>query len=131
MNMREIENLMGLILIGIVVAWLVFIFIFVAESAANKGRSTTGWCVLSLFLSPVVVLILLHVIGETHEFYRERLRQKELIRIELHRQIAAADDPDEEIEDLIEHPYHANVFYDKSEPCNWFAFKGIVVYSYP
>lgn len=30
-----------------------------------------------------------------------RLRQEELMRIELHRQIAAADDPDEEIEDLI------------------------------
>lgn len=101
MSMHAIENLMGLILIGIIVAWLVFIFIFVAESAANKGRSTTGWCVLSLFLSPIVVLILLHVIGETREFYRERLTQEELMRLELQRKIAAADDPDEEIEDLI------------------------------
>lgn len=101
MSMRGIENLMGLILIGIIVAWLVFIFIFVAESAANKGRSTTGWCVLSLFLSPVVVLILLHVIGETREFYRERLTQEELMRLELRRRIAISKDPDEEIEDLI------------------------------
>lgn len=45
--MNGIENIAGLLLLAIVVAWLVFVFIFVAESAANKGRSTTGWCVLS------------------------------------------------------------------------------------
>ncbi len=101
MSMHEIENLVGFMFVAIVVAWLVFIFVFVTESATNKGRSTTGWCVLSLFVSPFVVLILLHVIGETREFYRERLRQEELMRIELHRQIAAAADPDEEIEYLI------------------------------
>jgi hypothetical protein len=98
--MNGIENIAGLLLLAIVVAWLVFVFIFVAESAANKGRSTTGWCVLSLFVSPVV-LILLHLLGETREFYRERLTQEELMRLELHCKIAKAADPDEEIEELI------------------------------
>ena len=101
MSLHAIENLMGLILIGIIVAWLVFIFIFVAESAANKGRSTTGWCILSLFVSPIVVLILLHVLGETREFYRERLMQEELMRLELRRRVTTSRDPDEEIDDLI------------------------------
>ena len=99
--MNGIENIAGLLLLAIVVAWLVFVFIFVAESAANKGRSTTGWCVLSLFVTPVAVLILLHLLGETREFYRERLTQEELMRLELHRKIAKAADPDEEIEELI------------------------------
>ena len=99
--MNGIENIAGLLLLAIIVAWLVFVFIFVAESAANKGRSTTGWCVLSLFVSPVVVLILLHLLGETREFCRERLTQEELMRLKLHRKIAKAADPDEEIEDLI------------------------------
>lgn len=98
--MHGIENIAGLLLLAIIVAWIVFIFIFVAESAANKGRSTTGWCVLSLFLSPIVVLILLHVLGETREFYRERLTQEELMRLELRRRITTSKDLDEEIEDL-------------------------------
>ena len=99
--MNGIENIAGLLLLVIIVAWVVFIFVFVTESAANKGRSTTGWCILSLFVSPIVVLILLYVLGETREFYRERLMQEELMRLELRRKIVAADDPDEEIEDLI------------------------------
>lgn len=86
---------------AIIVAWIVFIFVFVTESAANKGRSTTGWCILSLFVSPIVVLILLHVLGETREFYRERLMQEELMRLELRRRVTTSRDPDEEIDDLI------------------------------
>ena len=101
MSMRGIENIAGLLLLAIIVAWVVFIFVFVTESAANKGRSTTGWCIFSLFVSPIVVLILLYVIGETREFYRERLRQEELMRLELRTRIAISKDPDEEIEDLI------------------------------
>lgn len=99
--MHGIENIAGLLLLAIIVAWIVFIFVFVTESAANKGRSTTGWCILSLFVSPIVVLILLHVLGETCEFYRERLMQEELMRLELRRRVTTSKDPDEEIDDLI------------------------------
>lgn len=99
--MYGIENIAGLLLLAIIVAWIVFIFVFVTESAANKGRSTTGWCILSLFVSPIVVLILLHVLGETREFYRERLMQEELMRLELRRRVTTSKDPDEEIDDLI------------------------------
>lgn len=99
--MHGIENIAGLLLLAIIVAWVVFIFVFVTESAANKGRSTTGWCILSLFVSPIVVLILLHVLGETREFYRERLMQEELMRLELRRRVTTSRDPDEEIDDLI------------------------------
>lgn len=97
----ELKNIAGLLLLAIIVAWIVFIFVFVTESAANKGRSTTGWCILSLFVSPIVVLILLHVLGETREFYRERLMQEELMRLELRRRVTTSRDPDEEIDDLI------------------------------
>lgn len=97
----ELKNIAGLLLLAIIVAWIVFIFVFVTESAANKGRSTTGWCILSLFVSPIVVLILLHVLGETREFYRERLMQEELMRLELRRRVTTSKDPDEEIDDLI------------------------------
>lgn len=99
--MHGIENIAGLLLLAIIVAWIVFIFVFVTESAANRGRSTTGWCILSLFVSPIVVLILLHVLGETREFYRERLMQEELMRLELRRRVTTSRDPDEEIDDLI------------------------------
>lgn len=99
--MHGIENIAGLLLLAIIVAWIVFIFVFVTEFAANKGRSTTGWCILSLFVSPIVVLILLHVLGETREFYRERLMQEELMRLELRRRVTTSRDPDEEIDDLI------------------------------
>lgn len=99
--MHGIENIAGLLLLAIIVAWIVFIFVFVTESAANKGRSTTGWCILSLFVSPIVALILLHVLGETREFYRERLMQEELMRLELRRRVTTSRDPDEEIDDLI------------------------------
>ena len=99
--MHGIENIAGLLLLAIIVAWIVFIFVFVTESAANKGCSTTGWCILSLFVSPIVVLILLHVLGETREFYRERLMQEELMRLELRRRVTTSRDPDEEIDDLI------------------------------
>lgn len=48
---------------------------FVVLSVANgKGRSGCGWFFLSLLISPIIVLIILAVIGDTEEKRRETLQ---------------------------------------------------------
>lgn len=52
---------LGLYLVGWLYFWLP------ASMAEDRGRSAFGWVILTLFLSPVVTIIALLVLGPTVE----------------------------------------------------------------
>lgn len=49
---------MEIIIVGFVVAWVIFI-VLAGVLAANKRRNVVGWIGLVMFFSPLVILILL------------------------------------------------------------------------
>jgi hypothetical protein len=70
----------------IVIGWLIF-SIVVGAAAAGRGRSTLGWALLALFISPLIAGVLLAVLPDLrmHEMLGEirdnyRVDDKELRR---------------------------------------------------
>jgi len=56
--------------------------------AERNGREAVGWTVGSLFLSPIVCIIVLWCIGETNEKWKERITNEELLRKRIRESIA-------------------------------------------
>jgi hypothetical protein len=61
-------------IIGIVV-WLILCFV-IGNGAKSRGRSFGNYFALSLFLSPILGMIVLLILGETEEFRNERAIQQ-------------------------------------------------------
>ena len=60
-----------------------FIFFFlniIVEIANKRGRSSFGWFMLSLFVSPIITAFFLAVLGETDEKREGRIIEEEKIR---------------------------------------------------
>jgi len=70
-------------LLGLVFLLILDIFFIVAvyNSAKKRGRAATGWTILSLFATPILCLLAIHVLGETKEKWEERIVEEELLRI--------------------------------------------------
>jgi len=66
--------------------WVIFIIlsivllIFVYKMAKKRGRSGGGWVFLSLFISPLLSMIILACLGETEERRTNRIIQEEELR---------------------------------------------------
>jgi len=73
-----------LILLGILYfAVFIFFLLCVHESAKNRGRNAGGWTLLAIFVTPLLCLPFLSVLGETKEKRKERIVEEELIRKQL------------------------------------------------
>jgi len=66
-------------LIPILFIWLIGT-ILVGVIADKKGRSVLGWVVLSLFISPLIAIIIVAIIGESNENRMKRIIEEEKIR---------------------------------------------------
>ena len=73
---NSIGFLAVLVIIAIIANALI-LFHYVYEMACRNGRSTFYWIFFSLFLTPLISIILLSCIGETEEKRRERLLKDE------------------------------------------------------
>ncbi|MBD8390373.1 hypothetical protein [Dysgonomonas sp. BGC7] len=66
----------------LVIVVIIVLLVFVSEMAITKGRSTIGWIILSLLLSPILCIVLLACLGETEEKRRERiLKDQDYLRV--------------------------------------------------
>ena len=69
---------------GDILLWALIVYtpfmIAVYFLAKRYGRPTVNWLIISLFISPVVCLIILLSLGESDEKKRERIREEELYR---------------------------------------------------
>jgi len=59
----------------IVFIWIVLCFV-IASAAKKRGRSSGGYFFLSLFLSPLIGIIALSLLGETEEAQKEKIVQQ-------------------------------------------------------
>ena len=66
-----------IICLAFTIALLVLYWKVLATIANKRGRSTLPWFLLSFLLSPVFVILLLLVMGETDEKRRERIEEEE------------------------------------------------------
>ena len=66
-------------LVPILFIWLIGT-ILAGVIADKKERSVFGWVVLSLFISPLIAIIIVAVIGESHETRIKRIVEEEKIR---------------------------------------------------
>ena len=71
------------IIVFIVLA--VISFVIVPRMAKDRGRDGCGWVVLSLIISPIVVIIILFALGETDESRIKRIVQEEELRESIRR----------------------------------------------
>lgn len=55
----------------------------IAIVARKRGRSVWLWFFLSFVISPILVILLLLVLGETDEKHKERIAEEERIRKEI------------------------------------------------
>ena len=59
----------------IVIFWLILSFV-IASAAKKRGRSYGGYLLLSLFLSPLIGIIALSLLGETEEAQKKKIAQQ-------------------------------------------------------
>jgi Na+/melibiose symporter-like transporter len=50
------------------------------KMAKKRGRSQWGWLVFSIFLSPILAMLFIVLLGETDERRHQRIREEEEIR---------------------------------------------------
>ena len=61
--------------IGIIVS-----FIITAVIASNRGTSAFGWCIISIFITPILTWVILLIVYDTKEQKLKKLREeKELM----------------------------------------------------
>jgi hypothetical protein len=73
------------IFLGIIV-WIILCFV-VANGAQKRGRSFGGYFALSLFLSPLIGMIVLFLLGETDKARNEKVVEQ--IHLNFRRQMFA------------------------------------------
>jgi hypothetical protein len=69
---------MDVVVVGVVALALIFwLYIWLpASMAADRGRSSLGWVLLTIFFSPLITIIALLVLGPTVETALARMRRK-------------------------------------------------------
>jgi len=70
---------MGVTVVSIIVFYLAFLAV-VYYIAEKKGHNGIKWALLSLIISPIIVIIILAVLGETEEHRKRRIIQEEKLR---------------------------------------------------
>lgn len=78
-------NFIGFLIVVALIALIVNVIIllwYVSEMASKNGRSVFYWVVFSLFITPIISIVLLFCIGETDAKRRERLlKDDELLKM--------------------------------------------------
>ena len=69
--------------IGIVVIVYIPLMYGVYKLAERYGKNAIGWTFGSLFLSPIVCIIMLWCVGESKEKWEERIVEEEMLRIQV------------------------------------------------
>ena len=78
------SNIGPTILLLAIAGVLIYFYWRLIEIIAHKrGRSAGLWFFLSFIISPILVILLLLVLGETDEKHRERIAEEERIRQEI------------------------------------------------
>lgn len=78
------SNIGATILLLALAGVLIYFYWRLIEIIAHKrGRSAGLWFFLSFIISPILVILLLLVLGETDEKHRERIAEEERIRQEI------------------------------------------------
>ncbi len=65
--------------VGVVLALAFFFWLYIwlpASMAANRGRSSLGWVILTILFSPLITIIALLVLGPTAETAIARMQKK-------------------------------------------------------
>lgn len=57
----------------IVIAFALFLFVTVYQLATKSGRNGIGWLLLSFVVSPILVLIILLIMGETADNKKNKM----------------------------------------------------------
>lgn len=78
------EPLIVGVIILLVLAYCMFFPLLIAKAAKNKGRSGFLWFFFSLFISPLLAILLLLVLGDTDARRREKAYEAEHIRNTVH-----------------------------------------------
>lgn len=78
-----VRILVLLVFLAAIVGLIYLYWKLVATIAKKRGRSVWLWFLLSFIISPVLVILLLLVLGETDEKHRERIAEEERIRKEI------------------------------------------------
>lgn len=76
LKMNYIGFVFGTIYLAVFILLIILLY-YVYEMASERGRSLLFWIVFSVFLTPVLSIILLACIGETEEKRRKRLLKDE------------------------------------------------------
>ena len=69
-----------IVIIILALAYFLMFPLLIAKAAKNKGRSGFLWFVFSLFISPLLAILLLLVLGDTDARRREKAVEAERIR---------------------------------------------------
>jgi len=77
----DIEGMAVAIIISIIL-WLVLCFV-VAAGANNRGRSYVGFFLISLFLSPLIGLIILLALGKNKDVIEKRNIEKKQLFVNI------------------------------------------------
>ena len=65
-----------------VLFWMIFVVV-TGVMASKRGRNALGWVVLSIFLSPLLGIILLLLLGSSEDKKMERIASEEALRREI------------------------------------------------
>jgi len=72
-------DMLAIYLIGVTIG-IILCFIITAVIASNRGTSAFGWCVASIFITPIITWVILLIVYDTKKQKLKKLREeKELM----------------------------------------------------
>ncbi len=69
-----------LIILALTIAFLLICYL-ITTMANKQGRNVFVWLLLSLFVSPILVILCLALLGDTEERRREKVLEEERLRL--------------------------------------------------
>jgi hypothetical protein len=79
-NERAGVLLLAILIIGGVLAVMIWLYVLVGQAAHKRGRSSAGWILFAIVFSPLLAWIALLVLGETDVCRLRRIEDEEYHR---------------------------------------------------
>jgi hypothetical protein len=77
------EQFIAILLILLAIMMLISLIPY--NMAEKRGRSKTGWFLFSIFLSPLLAVLILACLGDTDKRRKEKIAEAEEIRLSIER----------------------------------------------
>lgn len=74
------KEFLVVVLIAFLAVLLIMLYVIPVKMAKKRGRSQFGWFVFSIFLSPILAMVFLALLGESEEGRHQRIKEEERIR---------------------------------------------------